>query len=45
MMPVCSAKNLDNQPGEVTDRHMTSKSVVVDPVLTVFSVLSDLRII
>ena len=45
MMPVCSAENIDDQPGEVDDRHMTSKSVVVDPVLAVFGVLSDLWII
>lgn len=45
MMPVCSAENFDDQPGEVVDRHMTSESVIVDPVLAVFGVLSDLRII
>ena len=45
MMAVCSAENLDDQSGEVTDRHMTSKSVVVDPVLAVFGVMSDLRIV
>ena len=44
MMPVGSAENLDDQSGEVVDRHMTSESVVVDPVLTVLGVLSDLRI-
>ena len=45
MMPVCSAEDLDDQPGEVVDRHMTSKSVIIDPVLAVFGVLTDLRII
>lgn len=45
MMPVGSAEHLNDQPGEVGDRHMTSKSVVVDPVPAVFGVLSDLRII
>lgn len=45
MMSVCSAENFDDQPGEVVDRHMTSESVIVDPVLAVFGVLSDLRII
>jgi hypothetical protein len=43
-MPVCSTENLDDQPGKVTDRHMTSESVVIDPVLAVFGVLSDLRV-
>ena len=45
MMPVCSAEDLDDQPGKVFDRHMVGESVVADPVLTVLGVLSDLRII
>ena len=45
MMPICSTKNLDGQPGKVVDRHMTSESMVIYPVLAVFGVLPDLRII
>ena len=44
MMPVCSSEHLNDQLGEVVDRHMVSESVVVDPVLAVLGVLSDLRI-
>ena len=44
MMPVCSAEDLDDQPGKVVDRHMTSEAVVIDPVFAVFGVLSDLRV-
>ena len=45
MMTVCSAENLDNQPGELLDRHMRCKAMIIYPVLAVFGVLSDLRII
>lgn len=44
MMPVCSTEDLDGQPGEIVNRHMTGESVIIDPVLTVFGVLPDLRI-
>ena len=43
-MSVGSSENLNDQPGEVFDRHMVGESVVVDPVLAVFGVLTDLRI-
>lgn len=45
MMAVCSPGDLDDQPGEVADRHMTGESVVVDPVFAVIGVLSDSRIV
>ena len=45
LMPVCSSENFNDQPGKVVDRHMTSKSMVIDPVLAVFGVFSDMRII
>ena len=45
LMPVCSAEHLNDQPGEVADRHMASESLVVDPVFAVFGVLPDLRIV
>ena len=45
MMTVCSAENLDDKPGEVFDRHMRCKAMIIYPVLAVFGALSDLRII
>ena len=45
MMSVGSAENLNDEPGEVFDRHMVGESIVVDPVLAVLGVLTDLWII
>ena len=45
LMPVCSSENLDDQPGEAVDRHMRCKAMIIDPVLAVFGILTDLRII
>lgn len=45
LMPICSSEHLCDQSGEVLDRHMRCKAMIIDPMLAVFGVLSDQRIV